>query len=757
MDYFFWVIRNAEETILVDTGFSRIGGDRRRRTMLIDPPTPSRLAGYRARQSAPPIIVTHAHFDHVGNLGHFPHRRSSCRASELDFWNGPHADETLFAHSVEAVELAHLRDCASSGAGVTLHRGRATVAPGVELLEIGGHTPGQCIVLVDTTEGTVAARLGRRALLRGARDRQMPFMSVADLVAMYDGFALIRELVAYGGSTTWSPGTTRRRSTASPRRPVALAGIADHRAAITDRRDARRRSSHVSRRFDGTVALVTGQAAASAARRRNDSPRRAPPSSLIDVNGDAAEQVAAGPAGRRSRCTADVSNEAAVDAYVGPAVDRFGRIDLHHLNAGIFGSFVPCPTSPSTSSSGSWPSTCAASSSACAPPSGSSARSAGRLDRRHGSIASLTGAADLLPYHTSKHAVVGLIHGAAVYGGPLGIRVNGVAPGIVPTDLFAAPRRRSGGKNDMERRASTTPLRRAGTADEIAGVAAFLLSDDAAYVTGQIVSAPTAEPRSSTRSAHPAAPVLGHRAVDDPMYAGSGNWSARMTTVGFIGLGNMGGRMTRRIVDAGIEVLGFDAKPENIGPSGATPAASAGRGRRTERRRLPLAAREQGRRGGRARRRTASLAPARAAASSSISARPRPRRPAASTPPSPSAASPTSTPASRAEQPPPRRAQLTLMVGGERPGSRDGAAYLAPFASNVFHVGASGAGHVTKLLNNFLNAIALSATAEVMVAGRRPVSTWPSCSTCSTTARASTSPPSTGSRRSSPATTSRAG
>ncbi|MGE3193391.1 MAG: NAD(P)-dependent oxidoreductase, partial [Microbacteriaceae bacterium] len=48
-----------------------------------------------------------------------------------------------------------------------------------------------------------------------------------------------------------------------------------------------------------------------------------------------------------------------------------------------------------------------------------------------------------------------------------------------------------------------------------------------------------------------------------------------MTTIGFIGLGNMGGRMTRRIVDAGIEVLGYDAKTDNIAPSGASAASSA--------------------------------------------------------------------------------------------------------------------------------------------------------------------------------------
>lgn len=65
------------------------------------------------------------------------------------------------------------------------------------------------------------------------------------------------------------------------------------------------------------------------------------------------------------------------------------------------------------------------------------------------------------------------------------------------------------------------------------------------------------------------------------------------------------------------------------------------------------------------------------------------------------------------------KAALTLMVGGEPHALESAREVLELFSARIFYCGASGSGHVTKLLNNFLNAIALSATAEVMVAGKK--------------------------------------
>ena len=93
----------------------------------------------------------------------------------------------------------------------------------------------------------------------------------------------------------------------------------------------------------------------------------------------------------------------------------------------------------------------------------------------HGTVAVLGNAA----YTATKHAVVGVTKNAAAEYGPQGLRVNAVGPGYIDTPLLsAAP------PAVKEGLVAKHPLGRLGTAEEVARVIRFLLSEDASFVTG---------------------------------------------------------------------------------------------------------------------------------------------------------------------------------------------------------------------------------------------------------------------------------
>lgn len=197
MDYFFWVVCNRDTTIIVDTGFSAAGGETRRRTRLLDPAQAYAALGVD-RHAGPPVVVTHAHYDHIGNLPLFPRSPLVMAESEYAFWTGPYRGRTMFHHSVEDDDLAHLEK-AYADERLTLFSGRHQVAPGVEMVELGGHTPGQSAVLVQTSDGPVLLA-SDAAHYYEEIEKDRPFAIVADLPAMYAGFETIRRMLSDGSA-----------------------------------------------------------------------------------------------------------------------------------------------------------------------------------------------------------------------------------------------------------------------------------------------------------------------------------------------------------------------------------------------------------------------------------------------------------------------------------------------------------------------------------------------------------------------------
>lgn len=188
--------------------------------------------------------------------------------------------------------------------------------------------------------------------------------------------------------------------------------------------------------------------------------------------------------------------------------------------------------------------------------------------------------------------------------------------------------------------------------------------------------------------------------------------------IGMIGLGNMGGRMTRRLVDHGHPVLGFDTTAGRAEAHGATAAGSVaevGGASDVVLMSLPDSHAVEAVVTG-----DGGLLDACAAGTTVVDL---------------STAAPGSTVrlhdalgargvayvdagisggAAAAEA-----GTLTIMAGGE-PEAVAGLAWVfEPIAGQVVHMGPSGSGHTTKLLNNFLNAVSLAATAEVMVAAKK--------------------------------------
>ncbi len=250
----------------------------------------------------------------------------------------------------------------------------------------------------------------------------------------------------------------------------------------------------MSGKLAGKVALITGAGSGIGRATAELFAIEGAAVAVIDLQEDAAKEtvdkiIAAG--GGAVAVAADVTDGAAIAAAVKRTVDELGRLDILYNNAGV-GS----KGSVADATEEDWDFCLAVNAKGTFLTSRAAvphlAANGGGAIVNQGSVAALVGVANFAAYCAAKGAVVAVTRSMAVDLAPRGIRVNVICPGTVFTPLME-PMLTARGDGDMAKGLAMTeakyPIGRLGTPEEIAKVALFLASDDAAFVTGATFTA----------------------------------------------------------------------------------------------------------------------------------------------------------------------------------------------------------------------------------------------------------------------------
>lgn len=198
-DYYVWVIKGRDRTVLVDTGFNKETAKKRSKTLHME--VPDFWDFLEIDRSKPvELILTHLHYDHAGNVGELSDPRIYLAKSEWDFWLSEQSKGFLIDYYREDADIARLQELEDKGS-ITFFEGEIEVAPGIRVLEVGGHTPGQAMVLVETVEGKML--LASDAVhFQKELVEDKPFTAVTDLPGLYAGLGQVREMLQEGEIVT---------------------------------------------------------------------------------------------------------------------------------------------------------------------------------------------------------------------------------------------------------------------------------------------------------------------------------------------------------------------------------------------------------------------------------------------------------------------------------------------------------------------------------------------------------------------------
>jgi glyoxylase-like metal-dependent hydrolase (beta-lactamase superfamily II) len=193
LDFYMWLIRNEDRTILVDTGFGERAARERGRDLDIHPIEALAKIGLPAAEITD-VVLSHLHFDHAGNLDRFPNARIHIQDAEVAYATGRcmcHAAMRWPFDVEDAVAIVR-----STFAGQTcFHNGNEPLYDGISLHLLPGHSRGLQGVRVNTKRGPILLASDAMHVYANLL-RDAPSALTIDVAETLESFRVMQQIVA---------------------------------------------------------------------------------------------------------------------------------------------------------------------------------------------------------------------------------------------------------------------------------------------------------------------------------------------------------------------------------------------------------------------------------------------------------------------------------------------------------------------------------------------------------------------------------
>lgn len=191
LDYYVWAIQGDGGTFVLDTGYDGPTGSARGRELIR--PVGEGLAAIGVDPATVrDVIISHMHYDHIGNHDLFPRARYHVQDDEMAFCTGRAMCHAVLRAPFEAADVQSMVGKLFAGR-IVFHDGVSELAPGLTLHKVGGHTRGLQVVRVATRRGFVVLASDAAHFYANLEQRR-PFPIVENVTAYLEAYRTIERL-----------------------------------------------------------------------------------------------------------------------------------------------------------------------------------------------------------------------------------------------------------------------------------------------------------------------------------------------------------------------------------------------------------------------------------------------------------------------------------------------------------------------------------------------------------------------------------